>query len=108
MSQLEFDCRLRYPTDFTLDAAFCAERTVTTLCGLSGSVKTNILSMIAGLRRQDAGRMTADGRTMFDSQAKVNHPPEARRLGYVFQDSLLFGHLTVEANLRYGLQRRGG
>jgi molybdate transport system ATP-binding protein len=62
--------------------------------------------MIAGLRRPDAGLIRAGARLLFDSRAGVNLPPEKRRVGYVFQDHLLFPHLDVRGNLLYGWRRR--
>jgi molybdate transport system ATP-binding protein len=88
-----------------LDAAFTTDAPVTALCGPSGSGKTSILSMIAGLRRPDDGRIGLKNRPLFDAAGGVNLPPEKRRIGYVFQDQLLFPHLTVQHNLTYGRQR---
>lgn len=106
MSLLEFHCRLRYPSGFALDAQFNTDALITALCGPSGSGKTSILSMIAGLRTPDAGRIQLGERTLFESQSHKNLPPEARRVGYVFQEHLLFPHLTVRRNLLYGRERR--
>src|SRR5262245_9605792 len=79
MSLLEFNGRLRYPSGFVLEADFTTGALVTALCGPSGSGKTSILSMIAGLRTPDAGRIQLGERTLFDSTAHKNLPPEARR-----------------------------
>lgn len=75
---------------------------VTALFGPSGSGKTTLLQMIAGLVRPDGGEIRVDGQTLFSSEQGVDVPPERRRIGTVFQDSLLFPHLTVARNLRYG------
>ena len=111
MSRLEVRCRHRYgaplPGGFTLDVEFRADHASTALFGPSGSGKTSLLSMIAGLLPPDAGRIVLADRPLFDSVARVNLPPEQRRIGYVFQDHLLFPHRTVEGNLRYGLRRAG-
>jgi molybdate transport system ATP-binding protein len=104
--RLEFDCSLRYPSGFTLDASFTTRTSVTVLSGPSGSGKTTILSILAGLRRPDRGRIRLDSTVLFDSAAKVDLPPESRRIGYVFQDYLLFPHLSVRRNLQYGWRRR--
>jgi molybdate transport system ATP-binding protein len=106
MSFLECRCQLRYPSGFAVDCAFVTDAQVTALFGPSGSGKTSVLSMIAGLRRPDAGRIQLGARVLFDSDARVHVPPEERRIGYVFQDQLLFPHLKVERNLLYGWQRR--
>jgi len=104
--RLEFDCSLRYPSGFTLDAAFTTQTSITVLSGRSGSGKTTILSILAGLLRPDRGRIRLDSTVLFDSAAKVDLPPEARRIGYLFQDYLLFPHLSVRRNLLYGWRRR--
>jgi molybdate transport system ATP-binding protein len=104
--RLEFACALRYPSGFTLDASFTTRTSVTVLSGPSGSGKTTILSILAGLVRPDRGRIRLDSTVLFDSEAKVNLPPEARRIGYVFQDYLLFPNLSVRRNLLYGWRRR--
>ena len=105
MSLLQFDCRFRYPSRFALDLAFEAGEGVTALVGPSGSGKTTTLLLIAGLRRPYQGQITLAGRTLFDSAAAVNVPPENRAIGLVFQDYQLFPHLSVEQNLRFGLAR---
>jgi molybdate transport system ATP-binding protein len=106
VSLLEFACRLRYPSGFILDTAFTTDAPVTALFGPSASGKTSILSMIAGLRTPDAGHIRLADRILFESIRKTNMPPESRRISYVFQDSLLFPHLTVRGNLLYGRRRR--
>lgn len=106
MIRLEFDCSLRYASGFVLDAAFATRTSVTVLSGASGSGKTTILSILAGLTRPQRGRIRLDSTVLFDSEAKVNRPPEARRIGYVFQDYLLFPHISVRRNLLYGWRRR--
>jgi molybdate transport system ATP-binding protein len=106
MSLLEFEGRLRYPSGFHIDAAFTLDTPVTALFGPSGSGKSSILSMIAGLRRPDAGRIAIGNRVVFCSQTGTQLPPESRGVGYVFQDHLLFPHLSVRKNLLYGWRRR--
>lgn len=106
MSLLEFGCRLRYPSGFQLDATFITDHGVTALFGPSASGKTSVLSVLAGLRRPDAGRIRLGSRLLYDSATGIYLPPEARRIGYVFQDHLLFPHLSVHRNLLYGWRRR--
>ncbi len=106
MSLLEFSCRLRYPSGFVLDAAFTLNAPIAALLGPSGSGKTSILSITAGLRRPDSGRVRLGDTTLFDAATGVCPPPEARGVGYVFQDHLLFPHLSVRDNLLYGWRRR--
>ena len=105
MPVLHFDCRFRYATGFALDFAFDAERGVTALVGPSGSGKTTVLNLIAGLLTPADGAIVLGDRTLFDSRAAVNLPPNRRAIGYVFQDYQLFPHLSVAENLRYGERR---
>ncbi len=94
----------RFP-GFTLDVAWEADDPVVALFGPSGAGKTLTLHCLAGLVRPDRGRVVLGGRVAFDSAAGVDLPPQARRLGYVFQGYALFPHLTVEANVAFGLNR---
>jgi len=89
--------------DFDLDVSFTAGAGVTALFGPSGSGKTTILNAIAGLERPRQGRIVVDGMVFFDSQGSIDLAPHRRKIGYVFQDALLFPHLTVGQNLRYGM-----
>ena len=88
--------------DTLIAQRFTAGGGLTALFGPSGSGKTSVLNMIAGLLRPDEGRIAVDGRVLFDSAEMIDLPPEARRLGYVFQDARLFPHRRVRANLLYG------
>ncbi len=106
MSLLEFDCHLAYPGGFVLDAAFRCQAVVTVLSGPSGSGKTTVLSAIAGLRTPQRGTIRLGDLVLFDAARRVNLPPNARHIGYVFQDHLLFPHLSVRDNLLYGQRRR--
>ena len=101
MSGLEFSARLDLG-DFRLDAAFTGAERVTALFGPSGAGKSTILRLIAGLLRPDGGKIVLAGRTVFDSAAGINLPARKRRVGLVFQDGLLFPHLSVQQNLLYG------
>lgn len=76
------------------------------LFGRSGSGKTTVLRMLAGLTRPDEGRIEAGGETWFDSARGIDLPPQRRRAGMVFQDYALFPHLTVRDNLRFALPGR--
>lgn len=72
------------------------------LLGPSGSGKTTVLRLIAGFDRPDAGVVEIGGEMMVDDTTFV--PPEARGVGMVFQEYALFPHLTVEANVAFGVQ----
>ncbi len=91
---------------FTLDVAFSSEgRGLTALFGRSGSGKTSVINAIAGLVRPDEGRIRIGDTVFFDSAARIDVPVEKRRIGYVFQESRLFPHMTVRSNLEFGLRR---
>jgi molybdate transport system ATP-binding protein len=105
MSVLAFDCRFRYSTGFLIDFAFETGPGITAIVGPSGAGKTTILNLIAGLLRPISGRIELRGKPLYSSAEGINLPPEARRVGYVFQDYQLFPHLSVAQNLRYGDRR---
>lgn len=86
--------------DRAIAARFTAGPGLTALFGPSGAGKTSILAMVAGLLRPDRGHIRIGERTLFGDG--VDLPPEARRVGYVFQDGRLFPHRRVRANLLYG------
>lgn len=83
---------------------------VTALFGQSGSGKSSIVNMIAGLLRPKQGVIECDGTVFFDSEKKINVPVKNRRIGYVFQESRLFPHMNVARNLTYSqwAGKRGG
>src|SRR5450755_4938467 len=81
---------------------------LTAILGPSGSGKTTLLRILAGFDQADAGSVTIGGTTV--DGPGVHVPPERRRIGYVPQEGSLFPHLTVAANVGFGLprpQRRG-
>jgi molybdate transport system ATP-binding protein len=92
--------------NFNLSVSFKgAESGVTALFGPSGAGKTSVVNMVAGLMRPDSGRIAINGHCLFDSTRGIDRPPEKRRIGYVFQDGRLLPHLSVQANLVYGMHR---
>jgi len=100
---MSFELSLRHRVgerDIALD--FASDVPLTALVGRSGAGKTTVLNCIAGLIRPDEGRIAVGGRVLFDSAAGIDLAPEHRRAGYVFQDSRLFPHQRVAANLAYG------
>lgn len=107
MNRLSFRCRHRHASGFELDVAFEIEHQVTSLFGPSGSGKTTVLALIAGALRPQSARIELGERTLVDTARHVCLAAERRRVGLVFQDHLLFPHLNVEKNLRYGERRRG-
>ena len=90
---------------FRLDVRFSAENGVTCLLGASGSGKSMTLKCIAGIETPDEGRIELDGRVLFDSERRINLPPQQRRVGYLFQNYALFPNMSVQQNILCGLCR---
>ncbi|MDR0732492.1 MAG: ATP-binding cassette domain-containing protein [Dysgonamonadaceae bacterium] len=78
------------------------DRQLVCLFGKSGAGKTTALRMLAGLTKPDAGIIRFDDKLWFSSAQKINVCPQARDVGYMFQDYALFPNMTVEQNIRYG------
>jgi molybdate transport system ATP-binding protein len=93
--------------DFEIKIAFESPGSVVVLFGNSGSGKTSIVNMIAGLVTPDRGRIALDDTVLFDSTKNINLPTYRRHIGYVFQEGRLFPHLSVAANLDYGRRMSG-
>jgi ABC-type spermidine/putrescine transport systems, ATPase components len=72
----------------------------------SGAGKTLTLQCLSGLLDPDMGRIVVGDRVLLDTAAGINVPPQRRGLGYVFQGYALFPHLTVAANIGFGLRGR--
>ena len=75
-----------------------------TLLGPSGCGKTTTLRCIAGLEHADGGEIHIDGRCVSSPKRNILVPPEDRQLGMVFQSYAVWPHMTVSANVAYGLQ----
>ena len=89
---------------FVLDVSIEAAPGITILFGPSGAGKSTLLDCIAGLLDPHEGRITVGGEILFDSQARIQRPPQERRVAYVFQTLALFPHMTVAQNVSYGLR----
>jgi len=103
---LSVDIRLSHG-DFTLEVAQeFAPSGLTALFGQSGSGKSTLLRIIAGLETRGEGRVAMGHEVWQDGRNRM--APERRGVGFVFQDTRLFPHLSVRGNLVYALQRAKG
>lgn len=103
MSLVLRDIRHSFGSGIVIDGASleAAPGEIVSLFGPSGCGKTTLLRIVAGLVRLQEGSVELDGRVLANSQAHI--PPEKRPLGIVFQDFVLFPHLTVRKNIAFGL-----
>lgn len=98
---IRFD-RLAIGVDLTVGSG-----EVVALVGPSGAGKTSVLRAIAGLMPLTTGRVSVDGTVFEDTATGEYVPPERRNLGFVFQEALLFPHMTVLDNVAAGLRFTG-
>ena len=99
---LEVEIEKRF-AGFTLRAQFTAQNTATAILGASGCGKSMTLRCIAGIVKPDKGRIVLDGVPLFDSEKKIDLPPQKRGVGLLFQNYALFPNMTVEQNILCGL-----
>jgi molybdate transport system ATP-binding protein len=91
-----------------LDAAIAvADGEVVAVVGPNGSGKTSLLRALAGLVPLSGGRIVLDDQVLEDPSRQVRVPPERRPVGIVFQDYLLFPHMSALENVAFGLRCRG-
>ena len=74
--------------------------------GDNGAGKSTALNLLSGLLTPDTGYIQLNGRTLFQSAAGICVPVETRQIGYVFQNSAVFPHLSVSENIAYGMKAR--
>ena len=85
--------------DFHLEVRFDAGDEMLALLGASGCGKSVTLKCIAGILTPDEGHIELDGVTLYDSAARIDLPPQRRRVGYLFQQYALFPNMTVRQNI---------
>lgn len=99
---IEVNIRKKIGT-FCLETAFEAEEEIFALLGASGCGKSMTLKCIAGIEKPDEGRIVINGNVVYDSSAKINLPPQKRKVGYMFQDYALFPNMNVTQNIMAGM-----
>ncbi|BEU87512.1 sulfate/molybdate ABC transporter ATP-binding protein [Selenomonas sp. TAMA-11512] len=87
--------------NFSLRVAFEADREVLSLLGASGCGKSMTLKCIAGIETPDRGRIVLGDIVLYDSEKRINLPPQERHVGYLFQNYALFPHMTLAENIRF-------
>ena len=90
-------------SSFVLDADFETDIPMA-LLGASGSGKSMTLKCIAGIEKPDSGTIILNGRTLFDSDRRINLSPQKRNIGYLFQNYALFPNMTVRKNIEVGIK----
>ena len=98
--KLEVDIK-KHLRDFDLDINFSMQDEIFALLGASGCGKSMTLKCIAGIETPDSGKIILNGRTLFDSDKKIDLPPQMRRVGYLFQNYALFPNMTVAENILF-------
>ena len=104
--ELIVDIEKRFPSGVIVAARWRASMrggAILVLFGPSGAGKTTVVRSVAGLERPERGRIQFAGDTWFDADARRWTEPQRRHVSYVGQKPALFPHLTVRANVEYGL-----
>ena len=90
---------------YTLKANFKCEKDTLALFGASGAGKSMTLKCIAGIEKPDRGVIQLNDRVLFDSNKRINLPPQKRHVGYLFQDYALFPDMTVSGNILSAMRK---
>ena len=88
---------------FKLKTSFNSDYGSLGFLGESGSGKSMCLKCIAGLETPDKGKIVINDKVLFDSEKKINLPPQERKIGYLFQKYALFPNMNIEENLSIAL-----
>lgn len=91
--------------NFKLKVSLEAGEETLALLGASGCGKSMTLKCIAGIEKPDRGKIVLNGRTLFDSEKRIDLSVQERRTGLVFQNYALFPHMTVRQNVAAGARR---
>ncbi|KOY42697.1 molybdate transporter ATP-binding protein, partial [Vibrio parahaemolyticus] len=95
LGDTDFDIKLELPCNG-----------ISALFGRSGAGKTTLINIISGLVAPKQGHVAIGDHVLFDSEKGINLPTHKRGIGYVFQDSRLFPHYSVQGNLLYGVKEK--
>jgi molybdate transport system ATP-binding protein len=106
MLSLSVDVELELGGGRRVEVAFDTGERAVALIGPNGAGKTTALRAILGFVAPRRGRIALGGRTLFDSAAGIDLPPEQRRIGYVPSSAALFPHLDVLGNVAFGAPSR--
>ena len=90
---------------FTLKARFRCDHTTLALFGASGAGKSMTLKCISGIEKPDRGVIQLNDRVLFDSEKRIDLPPQKRSVGYLFQEYALFPNMTVSGNITAGMRK---
>jgi molybdate transport system ATP-binding protein len=91
-------------SEFALDVELTCPHGITCIMGSSGSGKSTILAVLAGLQVPDRGKVTVGNEVWLDRERSIDVPIHKRRLSYVFQGLALFPHMSALHNVEYGMQ----
>ncbi len=108
MTGLQAQFSLKRDADYSLALDLSIEPGQTlALLGPNGAGKTTAIAAIAGLLAIDTGQISLSGEILDDPDRDIFVAPEMRHIGVVFQDYLLFPHMTVAANVAFGMEGNG-
>ena len=91
--------------EFHLGLEYASSNDRLVILGPSGSGKSLLLQIIAGLLKPDSGYLKLAGRTLFDQKKGINLTPQQREVAFLFQNYALFPHLSVRQNVAFSLRR---
>ncbi len=90
--------------DFKIDVKINLTKGINCIFGPSGAGKTSIINCVAGINKSTNSKIIINNKTLEDTKKNIFVPVHKRNVGYIFQDSRLFPHLSIKRNLTYGLK----